>query len=48
MIAEGIMEYMEFSIHEETEDRFPCRIYGASLKVVTGEDVWRTCNMKLK
>ena len=48
MIAEGVMQYMEFSTREETEDRFPCRIYETSLKVVTGEDVWRTCNMKLK
>ncbi|MCC2125285.1 hypothetical protein [Hominiventricola filiformis] len=46
MIAEGVMQYMEFYTHEETEDRFPCRIYKASLKVVTSEEVWRTCKMK--
>lgn len=46
MIAEGIMEYMEFSTHEESEDKFPCRIYEARLKVATGEEVW--CKYKTK
>lgn len=46
MIAESVIPYMEFITREETEYKFHCRIYEARLKVVTGEDVWRTCKMR--
>jgi len=46
MIAEKAMPYMEFSTHEDITDRRRNNIIEARLKVVTGEDVWRTCKMR--
>ena len=43
MIVEGVMQYMEFSMHEETKDISPCRIYEGRLNVAICEEVWRTC-----
>ena len=46
MIAKKALPYMEFSTSEDVTDRRLNSIIEARLKVVTGEDVWRTCKMK--
>lgn len=46
MIAKEALPYMEFSTREDVTDRRLNSIIEARLKVVTGEDVWRTGKMK--
>ena len=46
MIAKKALPYMEFSTREDVTDRRLNDIIEARLKVVTSEEVWRTCKMK--
>lgn len=46
MIAKEALPYMEFSTREDVTNRRLDSIIEARLKVVTGEDVWRTRKMK--